>query len=209
VTAPVVPSEPTEPTVDVQATGTAAPVVTTAPTEVQEMRINTEFLEEFGMTLSELEEKHGNAVRGEVDDSLSQNEMLFRTTYTYFFEGDNRGYTFWVEGENANEVNKQRSQADGVSRLNDTCSQGERIEFHWFSGQAKDIFLGFEEPMSFVEFKKVYDIDTDGSSFLVVWNGFDYGFNVRELIDSQADNGIISPESIISVRFYPYGFGGN
>jgi hypothetical protein len=202
VTAPTVPSEPTEPTVDVQANRTAAPVVTTAPSEVQEMRINTEFLEEFGMTLSELEERHGNAVRGEVDDSNSSADFRPTTSYTYFFEGTSRGYTFWFDGEGVNEVSAQRSLPDGTSRVEEADRWGNRIENNWFDGQVKDLFLGMEKEMTIEEFEKAYGMEFHFRVFLHIWNGHYY-----LIVLKPDDKEIIKPDSGLGIRYYREGQG--
>jgi hypothetical protein len=198
VTAPTVPSEPTEPTVDVQANRTAAPVVTTAPTEVQEMRLNTEFLEEFGMTLSELEERHGNAVRGEVEQTGLSDGVTPYNFYTYFFEGFGRGYTFLALADNA----QRDTISDGTARV------GEESIFFNFQGQVKDFFLGMENSMTVEEFEKTYggkfsfityDLEDEyiyQSSFWFDDHDIHYNFSIRF-----KEREIIELDSRLSIQF--------
>jgi predicted small lipoprotein YifL len=191
---------------------TAAVDETIVPPNTGEMRINTEFLEEFGMTLSELEEKYGLAKRGEVDDSLSKVEALYRTTYTYFFEGNNRGYNFWIEGEDENEVNEQRSSTDGVARVNDVNRRGERIEFHWFSGQVSDLIIGLEATITYRELKNFFDVETPGSHFTFAVNNDLFGVGIGVINERGVriwlnDDDLVSLDSYLSMRYYPEGRG--
>jgi hypothetical protein len=80
------------------------------PTEV---RLDTEFLSEFGMTLSELEARHGRAVSGRIESERA----------TYFFRGSGGSYSFEIL-DNELTLNSQNTLTDGTARVNNVDSHG-------------------------------------------------------------------------------------
>jgi hypothetical protein len=204
-------------TIDSQANRTMPPVVTTLPPEEQEMRINTEFLEDFGLTLSELEEKYGSIVRGEANgvetDVETGNVVVVceHATLTYFFEGVSGGYIFFVEDENS----LHGIISDGTARVTDT-NRGMSVEFFRFEGKVKDLFLGMERPMTVDEFNRAYRVDfTTFPAYSVsnylstyergLYDWIDYGtpYHVIDIFHEKED--IIEPDSILSMQYYPGG----
>ena len=147
-------------------TGTSEAAKPTEPTGTEgetpnEIRIDTEFLDEFGMTLSEIESRRGNAISGTervIGDRIEE--------YIYFFErGNDRGYSFSLEYSDWTPDN-QRRLPDGTARVDDTDRRGARIEFRRFSGQASNLFLGMEGEIYVDDIKKIVGIE-----FGTDWNG--------------------------------------
>jgi hypothetical protein len=154
---------------------TAAPDITTAPPDttitppvtpnIGEMRLNTDFLNEFGMTLSEIEQRRGNIISGETGALENDGRV---SSFTYFFErGEGRGYHFSLVN-NDWEPNAQKTISDGTARLDDVDRQGERIEFVAFNGRVDEVFLGMESTISPDDIEKILGIEIslniDGSS---------------------------------------------
>jgi hypothetical protein len=155
------------------------------------IEINTELLSEFGMTFAELEEKYGKAVSGKTEKTDFEGIGI---RYTYFFENGKRGYTFISLPDDVTE----NTLPDGTPLVK------EDNIYNFFSGQAKDLFLGLDEIMSMEEFEKIYGVyfpvqpaDSDSPDWQ---SGFWYS-NKCHVNMNHEKRGMVEPNYYLEIRF--------
>jgi hypothetical protein len=176
------------------------------PNPNSDVKINTDLLDEFGMTLSELEKKYGRAISGRRNDVDDNGNPMTFVTNTYFFEGNTRGYIFPVEDE----ASVQGTLSDGTSRVKETDKWGNRIEYREFVGQVKDLFLGFKEAMHIEMFEKTYGIELvypkmekyEETSFAASYDDYERRCSVHIIY---VQNGIIEPDATIHINYFSEG----
>jgi hypothetical protein len=128
------------------------------------VRLNTELLGEFGMTLSELERKYGTVSRSQFDSIGYAEENI----YTYYFRSGLGGYGFTTTENNT----ENALFADGSSRVSEVDERGQRIVFTSFKGsraanrllntdsaRADDLFLGMTGSISVEELKRIPGVE--------------------------------------------------
>jgi len=172
--------------------------------------INTDLLEDFGLTLPELEKKYGKAIKSEIDDSQSKCEYIPFTDYTYFFKENTKGYIFRVYGsidEQKDSTNEDKTQPDDMIRVNEINRDGERIEFEYYVGYVGDLVLGVEKPLTFAELKEIFVVkDSHGGHFTFMFNKDLYFIGVGGIEEDlwvwHEDNDIIQQDSRISMRYH-------
>ena len=179
--------------------------------EPSEISLDIEFLSEFGMTLSELEEKHGIPIEGEVEDYDTEINV------TYRFKKSDRGYSFRVyDREQVTNPKWRLSNKGKTVRLEDKDQKGKRIEFDCHIGEASDLFLGMESAISIDEIDEIIGIDVsvDDSSDTKIntsinsvggyttyfWHGEQYFFTIQHEIED-----VIDSDSLLSVQYFPQG----
>ncbi|MCL2693476.1 MAG: hypothetical protein FWE60_00040 [Oscillospiraceae bacterium] len=199
--------------------------------EQEGVRLNTELLDEFGMTLAELEEKYGTATRGEFESMVYYDVDM----YIYYFEGGFGGYVFM-----ATEDETEGVLSDGTPRVGEIDSYGYRIEFISFinspinrllntdGARADDLFLGITGSISVEELKRTpgveIAVDTNGNSVFYSYytppicpswgypdghsgfweTGFWQGENFSVSILHETED-VIEPDSQLFLRYYPHG----
>jgi hypothetical protein len=152
----IAPEQPSEDSRTIQSAET--------PEIKQDIRINTDLLDDFGMTLAELEEKYGRAISGRDDKFVTDNfgggEQEY-SRFTYYFEGSELGYTFvgttYIGHYEFDE--EQRTLSDGTARISSDSV------FGIFEGQVKDLFTDMEKEMTLEEFNKKYGVFRDFQEF--------------------------------------------
>jgi hypothetical protein len=118
------------------------------PPNIGEMRLNTDFLAEFGMTLSELEEKYGSVSRGTENRLDIEGNPHHRAVFTYFFGDNPIGYDFmsWDEVDNEMIID------DGTARVKEPSILG---EFRNYEGPVSALFLGMDDELSVLDIPKI------------------------------------------------------
>jgi hypothetical protein len=187
------------------------------PEIIKEIRINTDLLDEFFMTFEEAEKKYGvvvNAIPAGMDfDYINANgeeQTFINTKYTYFFGENARGYNF-----SANEADDKRTLPGGIPVPKSEIRYQESGNL-----QVKDLFIGFEEPMTVEDFLKAigntggYEttlMPTDNpwhvpfnaelfpfaTGFWYFYNGIIGDFNIH--IEHSSEK-IITPDSYLRIR---------
>ena len=138
-------------------TGGATPIepyrpdLTVVPPEKQKIKLNTDLLDEFGMTFGELEKKYGEAVSAkpagkdyEYVDANGNKQNFVNSQYTFFFEKGGRGYTFSISDSNEN---RKLSDGTRVPKANELYQETGDL-------QVKDLLLGMEKAMTIEDFMK-------------------------------------------------------
>ena len=155
-----------------------------------ELRLNTELLAEFGMTLSELEVKHGRISDARIDTNSGD--------HTYQFErSHNRRYGF--------------TEWDGHNR------EGETRSLDWIGIPARELFWGMENAISDYDVEKAKGLKIDmepqlperstlllsdysvasGYYFTTFWHGGHYLIRI-----AHTKEGVIEPDSMVTVGYY-------
>jgi len=173
---------------------TTAPPVTAPVAEPAEPSVNADLLDEFGMTLGELEAKHGSVTGGEYNPD--------NKSFTYYFGDSDIGYTFLYNAEQSGET-----LSDGTPLVTPNSV------YNYFKGKVGDVFLGFGNKMNSEEFNKMFGgfdvFDERHEGCLAVpppadwelpdWSSGFYHWNdyANFVVYINHDNDVITPDSLI------------
>jgi hypothetical protein len=182
-----------------------------------ELRLDTEFLAEFGMTLSEIEQRRGRTTNEHISSVNNDGSVA---GYTYYFErGNDRGYYFCLLYSNFVMYEYEIAVAnspDSVTRLADVDNSGERIIFKGFTGVAADVFLGLESAINSEDLRTIsgVEVSVDENGNDTFWMGHnsigdyvtEFWHNGHYLISIRHENErVIEPNSWLSITYYPQG----
>jgi hypothetical protein len=163
------------------------------------------------MTLSEIEQRRGNADRGHVSTSY------YATEFTYYFAGCERGYIFSIYNDTFQLQNEQSTLSDGTTRVGEVNDYGQRVEFTGFIGRADDLFLGMERSISVADIVRVVgvEISLDHRGDTTFWSGLNPTLERYETLFWHGEHylitiihdkdGVIDPSSELGVGFFSQG----